>query len=81
MGEKNKRTRHLLPSTKTFSSKNGLHFIETLLQAKTSLVIAKAISCSLPPNYKTYFLKTAWTFVMKHGEVRWCPTRSFTLTD
>lgn len=80
MGKK-QQSRHLLPSTKTFSYKNGFHLIETLLKAKTSLVIAKAVSCSLPPNYKTYFLKTAWTFVMKHGEMRWCSSRTFTPTD
>lgn len=51
----------------------GLHGIPHPAKCHRLSVVTKAISCSVQPDGKAQLLKTAFTYVMKHGEVKLVP--------
>jgi hypothetical protein len=81
--EDNASSKHPMPPSKTSTGRNELHLTESLAKGASwdphpakchrLSVVTKAISCSVQPDGKAQLLKTAFTYVMKHGEVKLVP--------
>lgn len=74
----------LMPTSKTSSAKNRLHFIESLAKGvsqtsnKYHTLLSRLLVTLHNPMGKTLSLKTQFIYVIEHRVSSWCPTRSFT---
>lgn len=83
-GGDNAPTSYLMPTRKTSSAKNRLHFIESLAKGvsqtsnKYHTLLSRVLVTLHNRMGKTLSLKTQFIYVVEHRVSSWCPTRSFT---